>query len=398
MASESGKAARPLKILMLAPTPFFSDRGCHVRIYEEAKALRERGHQVEIVTYHLGRDIGDIPVTRIANIPWYTKQSAGPSWHKLYLDILLFFKSWSVARRFRPDVLHAHLHEGALLATPLKWLLHIPLVFDYQGSLTGEMEDHDYLRRGRLLYKVFAGLERLIHRFSDRIVVSSGQSQTSLVEQWDIDELKVVRVIDAVDTLFFTPQDGAGIRKKFLISTDSKVVVFAGVLNEYQGIDLLLDAAVMLKENQLTLHFLIVGFPEEGYRAKASQMGLEGMVTFTGRIPYAEIPRYLGAGDIAVSPKVSTSEANLKLFNYMACGLPTVVFEAQVNREILADAGVYAKFGDAEDFSKVLADLAGDEGRLGELSQRSRRDAVEKHSWSARAEELEDLYFTLTGY
>ena len=78
-----------LKILMIAPTPYFSDRGCHVRIYEEARALRAIGHDVRIVTYHIGRDMEDISTERIVKIPWYKKLSAGPSWHKLYLDLLL---------------------------------------------------------------------------------------------------------------------------------------------------------------------------------------------------------------------------------------------------------------------------------------------------------------------
>ena len=122
---------------MIAPTPYFADRGCHVRIYEEARALRARGHEVRIVTYHLGRDLGGIPTERIPAVPWYRKLSAGPSWHKPYLDILLLLKTWQVARRFRPQILHAHLHEGAFIAALLKPVLRLPLVFDCQGSLTG---------------------------------------------------------------------------------------------------------------------------------------------------------------------------------------------------------------------------------------------------------------------
>ena len=61
---------------MIAPTPYFSDRGCHVRIYEEAKALKARSHEVVIVTYHLGRDVGEgrfHPAQRRATVvqqPW----------------------------------------------------------------------------------------------------------------------------------------------------------------------------------------------------------------------------------------------------------------------------------------------------------------------------------------
>ena len=68
-----------LRILMVAPTPYFADRGCHVRIYEEARALRSLGHDVRIATYHIGRDMPGIPVVRIPRIPWYNRLEAGPS-------------------------------------------------------------------------------------------------------------------------------------------------------------------------------------------------------------------------------------------------------------------------------------------------------------------------------
>ncbi len=78
---------------MIAPTPYFADRGCHVRIYEEARALTKLGHEVCIVTYHLGRDMPGVRVVRTPHIPWYGKLEAGPSWHKPYLDILLLWKA-----------------------------------------------------------------------------------------------------------------------------------------------------------------------------------------------------------------------------------------------------------------------------------------------------------------
>ncbi|MBP1729182.1 MAG: glycosyltransferase, YqgM-like family, partial [Deltaproteobacteria bacterium] len=95
--SPESPVPRMLRILMLAPTPFFADRGCHVRILEEARILAALGQRVEIVTYHIGRDLPGIITRRIPAIPWYRKLEAGPSWHKPYLDILLFCKALSVA-------------------------------------------------------------------------------------------------------------------------------------------------------------------------------------------------------------------------------------------------------------------------------------------------------------
>ena len=100
---------------MIAPTPFFADRGCHVRIYEETRALQKLGCEVTICTYHNGKDIHGLDIRRIINIPWYKKLEAGPSFHMVYLDLLLFLKSLTTALKIKPDIIHGHLHEGAFI-------------------------------------------------------------------------------------------------------------------------------------------------------------------------------------------------------------------------------------------------------------------------------------------
>lgn len=377
-----------MKILMLAPTPFFADRGCHVRIYEEARALMACGHEVRIATYHLGRDMAGIATDRTLRIPWYRKLSAGPSWHKPYLDILLFFTALRAARRMRPDLIHAHLHEGAFFGVFLKKILGIPLLFDCQGSLTGELADHGFARKGSLLYRFFALLEGWINRNADAIITSSGAGRDDLVGRWGVPARKVTALMDGVDTAVFRPYPRDEVRRRLGIAPHVPLVVFLGVLNRYQGIDLLLSAMVILKAKGSPVRFLVMGFPDEGYREKARELGVDDMVTFTGRIDYGKAPACLSAGDMAVSPKISLTEANGKLFNYMACGLPTVVFDTPINREILGDAGVYARFGDAADLADRIEALAADAAGRDRLGQQVRDRAEKEHSWRARGEQL----------
>jgi glycosyltransferase involved in cell wall biosynthesis len=384
-----------LKILMIAPTPFFADRGCHVRIYEEARALIALGHEVLIVTYHLGRDMEGISTVRVPFVPWYGKLGPGPSWHKPYLDVLLFLRAFSSARRFRPHLIHAHLHEGAFIGVPLGKLLGIPVVFDCQGSMTSEMTDHGFIGEGGLLYRFFRILEGTVNRRADFIVTSSFSGAAELTGSWNIPACKVEGIIDGVDTADFRPYPQREARRALNLPLDGKTVVFLGVLNRYQGIDLLLEAAEIMKQRGSAIHFLIMGFPEEGYREMADEMGLGESVTFTGRIEYARASLYLSAGDIAVSPKVSLTEANGKLLNYMACGLPTVVFDNPVNREILADAGVYARPGDAADLAEKIDGLMRDSKGREDLSARVRKRAEELHSWKSRGRRLAEIYLEI---
>ena len=377
---------------MLAPTPYFSDRGCHVRIYEEARALVSQGHDVRIVTYHLGRDMAGIPTDRIARIPWYKKLTAGPSWHKPYLDILLFFRALKTARAFRPHLIHAHLHEGAFIGLFLKILLRIPLLFDCQGSLTAEIIDHGFIRKGSLLHRLFSALERFINDRADFIVTSSGAAAADLRDNWGVPPQKVLGLMDGVNTDEFRPVPRDEARQALNIPLERPLAVYLGLLNSYQGTGLLLEAVRLLKARGCPLHFLVMGFPEESYRRKAVEIGVADRVTFTGRIDYGEASRWLCAGDLAVSPKVSLSEANGKLFNYLACGLPAVVFDTPINREILGDAGVYARYGDAADLAGKLDALSRDQELLAALATASRRKAVEDHSWQVRGELLVEIY------
>lgn len=381
-----------MRILMLAPTPYFADRGCHVRIYEEARALICQGCEVHIVTYHIGRDMPGIPTHRIVGLPWYRRLTAGPSWQKPFLDIQLLLKALSVARTFRPQIIHAHLHEGACIALALRPLLGLPLVMDFQGSLTGECRDHGFLKPGSLRERLFAAVEQTVNRGADAIVTSSTQGARQLVEQWGVPAQRVSAVIDGVDTERFRPQARREARESLGIGEGTPVVVYLGLLNSYQGIDLLLESASILKQRGVAVRFLVMGYPEEGYRDRAGSMGLGDMLTFTGRIDYGQAARYLSAGDLAVSPKLSLSEANGKLFNYMACGLPTLVFDTPVNREILGECGVYALHGDAANLADKIAELSGDGRRLAELSRAVREKSEQEHSWNSRGAELVGLY------
>jgi len=396
MASDPGKATRPLKILMLAPTPFFSDRGCHVRIHEEARALRSRGHQVGIVTYHLGRNVGAGPIWRTPNIPWYSRTSAGPSWHKPYLDILLLYKAWRAVRAWQPDIVHAHLHEGAFIGILLRRITGLPVLFDCQGSLTGEVLDHGFMRDGSLLHRIFAGIEAWVNRQADYIVTSSTGTAEWMKGSWPELAARLEPLPDAVDTELFRPcRKDPTLMEKLGIPSDKTLLVYLGAMSEYQGLDLLLDALAILFAEREDVHALLMGYPEQTYAVKAEELRIADRVTFAGRIAYADAPRYLSLGDVALSPKLSQTEANGKLLSYMGCGLPCVVFDNPVNRELLGDCGIYVVERHPQGYAKGVGGVLDNVPHQMELSQCSRERAVNSHSWPARIETLEKIYSEL---
>lgn len=386
---------RKLRILMLAPTPYFTDCGSHVRIYEEAKALTRLGHNVRIVTYSLGRDLPGVENVRIRQTPKSEKISVGPSWQKSYLDLLMLFKAKKLARAYRPHLIHAHMHSGAKIGGRLKKRLGIPLLFDYHGSMTGEMIDNGFVREGSLLHRFFLREERRINNGSaDFIITRSAPMARDLVDRWGVPRNLVASLKDGVDTNMFRLYSTDEVRTKLRLPNNVPLVVYLGMLNRNKGIDTLLSTIVQLKSKGSPIRFLIMGYPEEEYRSRAADLGIERMIIFSGKVDYTKAPFFLSAGDIAVSPTCYPLEPNSKLLGYMACGLPTLAFDTPVNRELLGDAGVYAGYDDSSDLAEKLTWLMGNIDERRRLGQLVRERSVQMHSWDNRAKVLDEIYRT----
>ncbi len=382
---------------MIAPTSFFADYGGHVRILEEASILQKMGHEVTICTYHNGQDVEGLDIERTLSIPWRQEYEVGSSRHKIAFDLLLFIKSLSVALRKRPEIIHAHIHEGALIGYPMSLLLRIPLVFDLQGSMTSEMIDHGFLKPDGLFYRPMRQLEQIIDRLPRAIITSSRHAMNILCNEFDCDSRRIHIIPDCVNAEFFRPPNEEGgkalLRSRWGIPAGHRVVVYLGLLTEWQGIGLLLEGIARLRENLPDTHFLIMGFPNvEHYQMRAQHLGIEDRVIFTGRIPYWEAPRYLALGDVAVAPKISATEGCGKLLNYMAMALPTVAFDTPVSREYLGDGGVYAESGNPVALAGAINSLLNDEERALGLGRRLRKRAVERYSWEKAGKEIVEIY------
>jgi glycosyltransferase involved in cell wall biosynthesis len=198
---------------------------------------------------------------------------------------------------------------------------------------------------------------------------------------------------DGVDLDRFYPMAAdPALRQRFNLE-GKLVVVFLGVLTEYQGVDALLAAVPDVVAAVPNVHFLIMGYPNEArYRAKVHALNLSSAVTVPGRIPYEEAPRYLALGDLAVSAKQSLTEANGKLLNYMGSGLPVVATETPVNRYILGNDGRYAAVGDTQMLASQLVAMLQDEGLRRRSGAALRRRAEQLFAWPVQVERLLAVY------
>ena len=391
-AGGRGLTTRPLQVLVIAPTPFFGDRGCHVRIYEEVRGLAQLGVESHLVTYPTGHDLPDVQIERARALPGIRAPALGPSLSRPVLDLGVLVAAGRVIRRVRPDLIHGHLHEGIAIGAALRVRHRLPLIADLQGSLTAELVDHGAFAADGLMAAVSRRIERWLVRWPDRIVMSATNGLSLLAAQ-GVPSDRVSALPDGVDVEAFRrePPDPSLVSRLGL--EGKRVVVFLGVLTPYQGVDLLLDVVPIVARSVPDVHFLILGYPnEERYRAQARERGLDGLASFPGRVAYAEAGRWLSLGEVAVSLKRSPTEANGKLLNYMACGLPVVASDTPVNRELLGDEGRYAPVDDAAATAVRICELLADGDRRRAAGGALRRRAEQLYAWPVLAARLAMIY------
>lgn len=387
---------------MVAPTSFFLDYGCHVRILEEARVLQRLGHQVTIVTYYLGRDLPDLEIIRTRPTPWRADYEVGSSLHKIAFDAFLSWTGLNVVLRRRFDVIHGHLHEGALIGYFMSRVGGVPLVADLQGSMTSEMVDHHFLDPEGPWYRWARLLEWRITQLPDAIVTSTQLAAHLLERDFNCDQRRVRPLPDCVNLEFFRPdvldpEEVTERRAALDIPPQRPVVAYLGLLADYQGTPALIRTAQILRDRGVDAHFLIMGFPAVShYRHMAQELGVGDRTTFTGKVPYERAPAHLAMGDVAVAPKLSATEGAGKILNYMAMELPTVAFDNPVSREYLGALGAYAKpSGDPVALADAIAGLLDNPERCTDLGPKLRERAGRHFSWDRAGRQLLEIYRTV---
>jgi glycosyltransferase involved in cell wall biosynthesis len=390
-----------MRVLSLAPTSFFNDYGCHVRILEEAKALQRIGHDVTVLTYFKGNNVPGMRIIRTSPTPWHANYEVGSSRHKYAFDALLAMSLLRTLSRNRYDVIHAHLHEGALIGGVMARLWGIPVCMDYQGSLTDEMRHHGFMRPNGKREWFWYKIEYLAENSVQAIFTSTINAAQMLIAKHP--HKPITALTDGVNTHevhpdVIAPEQRVVLRARYNITATEPVIVYLGLLAKHQGIQNMIDAAALLKASGVRARWLVMGYPGiEQWRLNAQMAGVDDVLHFAGRVPYEQMPQMLALGDIAVAPKLSLTEGSGKILNYMAMALPTVAFDTPSQREILGDLGEFVPLGDTAAFANRIAQLLSTSSTiLKNLGTQLRHRAHVHFSWEQRAKQMQAMYECVT--
>jgi glycosyltransferase involved in cell wall biosynthesis len=374
-----------MRILMIAPEPFFEPRGTPFSEFHRIRALLELGHTVDLVTYPFGKDVElrGLRIFRCLRPPFVRHVSIGPSLAKIPLDIVLTLTCLRRILAQRYDAIHSH-EEGAAIGVALATAAGIPHLYDMHSSLPQQLTNFDF-SRSRLLRRAFESMERAIIKRSKVVVVIC----QNLVE--------TVRAIDArVPVVLIENAPGSGdvvaggsgarVRAELGLTASTPIVLYTGTFEAYQGLDLLYAAfARVLRERPDARLVMVGGTPSQvdAARVQARAAGLETGVLFVGQRPADEIPSYLDAANVLVSPRSTGTNTPLKIYQYLRCGRPIVATRLLTHTQVLDDDVAVLAEPTASGFSHGMLALLADPARGAAIGARARALAETKYSYEA---------------
>jgi glycosyltransferase involved in cell wall biosynthesis len=361
---------------MLAPQPFFEARGTPYSVLGRLKALAELGHVVDLVTYPLGEDIA-IPNVTIYRIPrvWFIKHvGIGPSFKKIVLDILLFAKAVRLLWKTSYDLIHSH-EESSFFGVFLAKRFRIRHLYDMHSSLPQQLLNFEYTD-SRFIIKIFELLERRTICLSDAVITICPALSDHVRR---IQPRVPVEMIENLSTVTnpMAILDEDVLKFKCDYSIDGKRVVFyAGTFEPYQGIDLLIAAAVrVLQKRQDVIFLLAGGNPTQvhAYQKRVRDVGLEASFRFLGmRLP-VEISRALRLSHVLVSPRTRGNNTPSKIYAYLQSGKPIVATNIQTHTQVLDATVALLVDANADSFAGGLLSVLEDASLAGRLGAGARQ-------------------------
>lgn len=383
---------RRFKIAMVAACPFPYPRGTPIRIFRMAEALSHRGHEVHVVTYHLGDEAKEAPfrIYRIPEVKSYQKYSPGPTYQKLLvLDLLLAIQLFKLLRTHEIELIHAHNYEGLAVSSCVRKLTKHPLLYDAHTLLESEFPFYDELGLPERIKKAIARrIDRWLPKKADHIITATEDIREKLIRYAGVTPEDITVVTNGVEYEHFEVmlEDSKELQK------ERKTLVFTGNLASYQGIDLLLRAFRQVLNKRHDVRLLIISDSSFDYcEPLANSLRIREYIDVISS-EFKDIPKHLSGADIALNPRTICDGIPQKLLNYMAAGRPIVSFEGSAkNLEHLKTAWVVEN-GNIPAFAEAILKLLEDPTLAERLGGNARNHVASEYTWEKTAEKTEAVY------
>jgi glycosyltransferase involved in cell wall biosynthesis len=373
-----------VRILFLAPQPFFEVRGTPLAVLHMTRALAWLGHSVDLLTFPQGEPVPveGVRHLRSPRLP-VGRVKAGPSLAKMALDVPFLAEAAWRLRFGGYDVVHA-VEEAAHLIAPFARWFRVPLVMDVDSSIPDQLRYSGFATRGPLL-RLAEGLERHALRHSAAAITvcaSLTDGVKSRAPGLPVFQVEDPPLVEPGTTP--APEAVEALRRELTLGP-WPVVLYSGNFEPYQGVELLLEALAHVQQVQL---LLMGGGPGDVARMKAEARarGVGERTIFSGQRPPSELPLFLALADVLVSPRAKGQNTPFKVFTYIASGKPLVATRIPTHTQLLDDTTAFL----VEPTPRALAaglEAALDDAEGAAARARAARELVEREYSLARYRE-----------
>ena len=306
-----------MKVLVVAPQPFFQERGTPMAVRLLVETLCDFGHSVDLLVYHEGADIKTpgLRLFRAPRPPGVESVPIGISWQKLLCDVGLVFTMGRLLLHNDYEIIHA-VEEAVFPAALISLFSRHKLIYDMDSSLADQLADK--WRMLRPLHGLFSLLEHgAVSRSA--MVLAVCEDLAVKVRVW-----KDGRYVVVLPDVPMGDPIPAGVRETLrdVAGGDAVVGLYVGNLERYQGIDLLVEAVERISRD-LNIQMLVIGGQRthvEYYRDRARTRGVADRLHFLGPRPVARLNAYLQQADVLVSPRTLGQNTPMKVYSYMQSG------------------------------------------------------------------------------
>jgi glycosyltransferase involved in cell wall biosynthesis len=389
-----------MKALVIAPQPFFTPRGTPFSVYYRTMVTSELGVKVDLLTYGEGQDV-DLPGVRILRGPRFAflgHVKTGPSALKLFLDIFLIIRTIGLLLTNRYDFVHAH-EEAVFFCRFLKPIFRFKLVYDMHSSLPQQLTNFNFTK-SKFLITLFKKLEVSCLHNADAVIticpaladyadgLITDHEKHQLIENSIFDPVKLAdqnTTDNSAETIDVPVPEG-----------DYPLIVYAGTLEHYQGIDIMLEGFAIAQQQNQKLRMLVAGgsVPQiEHYRNLVKNLGIEKFCTFTGRVPQQVAKKMMEKATVLASPRTEGDNTPLKVYELLASGKPMFATNIYSHTQVLTDDVAFLVDPTAEGIAQGMLDSSASNEIVIEKIKNAQKLYDEKYSrkvYKAKMQKLLD--------
>ena len=384
----------PMKVLMIAPQPFFQPRGTPFSVLHRLRALSLLGYQVDLVTFDLGQDVHleGVRIHRAAAVPFVKKIAIGPSKAKVFLDVQVYRRAVELLRRNRYDVLHTH-EEAGFMGIRLSKKFRMRHLYDMHSSLPQQLSNFKFTR-SRALVNLFEKLEGATIASAHAVITICPELYNYVHERYPAKFNKLIENVADNSTVFGERAADPDLRRRYNLNGE-KIVLYAGTLEPYQGIGMLIESAAKVVAQHPHVRFVVVGGHLEQvqtHRELAQRLGVGEQFLFTGQRPPEEIPHFMQLADVLVSPRLEGNNTPLKIYSYLRSGIPIVATNHLTHTQVLHPEVAALTECTPASFARGLLQVLENEAYRQRLGQNAQALAGREYSYEAYLRKTRETY------